>query len=234
MDINKNLYYLENLSGYSVENDDKDVRGWEVMDKDRRVVGKVDNLIVNKNTERVVYLEVDVDESIIDSDYEPYRMKASKGIHTTMNEDGENHLIIPIGMVDLDLDKENVYTDKIDHRTFAETKRYKGGYENINREYEIYVLESYERPASRYKNEDKNSGVDFDHDNDGNPNITDPDYYEKKGKDIANADYDNDNDGNPNITDPDYYEEKLDGDKYDGDKLYERREYDSSRWKKNS
>ena len=56
--------------------------------------------------------------------------------------------------------------------------------------------------------ERKDEGLDFDHDNDGNPNISDPDYYEKKGREIKNADYDHDNDGNPNITDPDYYKKK--------------------------
>jgi sporulation protein YlmC with PRC-barrel domain len=141
----RNLYYLEELSDYKVADSDKDVRGWEVKDIDGRTVGKVDNLLVNKNTERVVYLDVEVDKSIIDVNYKPYSTKAKDGVHDFINEDGENHLIIPIGMADLDLDNEIVSTSKINHETFAQSKRVKKG-TPIHREYEVIVLDNYNRP----------------------------------------------------------------------------------------
>ncbi len=59
---NKHLFYLNELSDYKVASDDPDVRGWKVKDSDNRVIGKVDNLLVNKNTERVVYLDVVLDK----------------------------------------------------------------------------------------------------------------------------------------------------------------------------
>lgn len=143
-DNKKHLFYLNELSDYKVASDDPDVRGWEVQDRDNRVVGKVDNLLVNKNTERVVYLDVEVDKSIIEANHEPYRDSANTGVHEFINKDGENHLIVPVGLVRLNTDKNFVYTDKINHRTFAETKRIKKG-SNVDREYEIVVLDSYER-----------------------------------------------------------------------------------------
>ncbi|MDQ6890962.1 MAG: PRC-barrel domain-containing protein [Bacteroidota bacterium] len=65
-DKNKNLYYLHELSGYKVADDYPDVRDWKVEDANGRLVGKVDGLLVNKTAERVVYLDVEVDKSIIE------------------------------------------------------------------------------------------------------------------------------------------------------------------------
>jgi hypothetical protein len=148
----KNLYYLHELSDYTIDDGYPDVRGWKVHDKSQRVIGTVDNLLVNKSTERVVYLDVEVDTSIIEANHQPYSRSAKDGVHDFLNKDGENHLIIPIGMVTLDEDSETVYTDKIDHRTFAETKR-KTKDSPINRQYEESVLGSYNRDVD-YTDED--------------------------------------------------------------------------------
>lgn len=142
-DNKKHLYYLDELSDYKVASDDPDVRGWEVKDADNKVVGKVDNLLVNKEREKVVYLDVEVDKSIIDANHEPYGKSAS-GAHEFINKEGENHLIIPVGHAKLNEDDKYVYTDRIDHRTFAETKRKERG-ANVDREYEVVVLDSYNR-----------------------------------------------------------------------------------------
>ncbi|BAO54974.1 PRC-barrel domain-containing protein [Nonlabens marinus] len=147
-DNKKNLYYLEELSNYKVADDDKDVRGWEVMDNDNRNIGKVDNLLVNKNTERVVYLDVELDKSVIDNNYQPYSSRAKDGVHNFINKDGENHVIIPIGMAHLDLDNETVSTTKINHDTFSRTKRVKKG-TRIDRDYEVIILDTYVRSENK-------------------------------------------------------------------------------------
>ena len=142
MSKNKNLYYLDELSDYQVADDDKKVQGWEVQDADSKVIGKVHNLLVNKSTERVVYLDVEVDKSIIDANYQPYSSKANDGVHDFINEDGENHIIIPIGMATLDLENHIVRSSKVSYDTFSQTKRVKKG-SNIDREYEVIVLDTY-------------------------------------------------------------------------------------------
>ena len=48
----KHLFYLNELSDYKVKSDNPDVRGWEIHDRDGRTIGKVDNLLVNKQTEK--------------------------------------------------------------------------------------------------------------------------------------------------------------------------------------
>lgn len=153
----KHLFYLNELNDYKVASDDPDVRGWDVKDSANKMIGKVDNLLVNKESEKVVYLDVELDKSIIEANHEPYKSPSNK-IHEFINEDGENHLIIPIGMASVIEDGKFVYTDKIDYKTFAETKRYKKG-EVIDREYELNVLESYNRDRNR-KPEEKEVRTD--------------------------------------------------------------------------
>ncbi len=140
----KHLYKLDELSDYKVASEDPDVRSWDVRDADNRVIGKVDNLLVNKAAERVVYLDVEVDNTIIDAKHDPYGRPEHLEIREFINKDGENHVIIPIGMVNLDKENKIVLAPGINHRTFAETKRFSS--ENpINREYEVAVLNSYNR-----------------------------------------------------------------------------------------
>jgi hypothetical protein len=96
----------------------------------------------------VVYLDVEVVTSIIEADFKPYSTKAKEGVHDFINEDGDIHLIIPIGMADLDLDHKNVTTSHINHDTFAKTKRVKKG-APIHREYEVIVLDTYTRSSDK-------------------------------------------------------------------------------------
>lgn len=141
-DKNKTLYYLDELSDYKVDPDYSDVRGWDVTDADNRKIGVVTNLLINKNTERVVYLDVEVDKSVIDEGYETFQASASEGVHGYLNKEGEDHLIIPIGMVALNEDKEIVYTDKINSDTFTKAKRFGKG-KTIDRDYEVMLYRHY-------------------------------------------------------------------------------------------
>lgn len=138
----KNLYYLDELSDYQVASDYCDVRGWDVIDADNRTIGKVDRLLVNKKAERVVYLDVEVDASLIENDHNTYQVPVSEGVHEFLNEEGDDHLIIPIGMASLDETNEKVLTNQINYATFAKTSRFKKG-TDINSEYELKVLRQY-------------------------------------------------------------------------------------------
>lgn len=156
----KHLHNLNELSDYKVASDDPDVRGWEVRDANNKVIGKVENLLVNKEAKRVVYLDVEVDKTIIDAKHDPYGRPANHDVREFINKDGENHVIIPVGMVTLDRDNKFVSSTAVDHRTFAETKRYQKG-SPLNREYEVIVLDSYTRDR---KNEKMDYEKDYDDD----------------------------------------------------------------------
>jgi len=165
--VEKKLYNLDELTDYKVASDDPDVTNWEVRDADNRVIGKVDNLIVNKRAMRVVYLDVEVDRSIIDENHDPYGRPEHVDIKEFINKDGENHVIIPIGMATLDVDHKIVRTAGINHRTFSETKRFGPTY-NIDREYENSVLRSYTRndppPSAEYEDDAFYERDEFDRD----------------------------------------------------------------------
>ncbi len=141
-DKNKNLYYLHELADYKVADEYADVRDWEVIDADKRTIGKVDGLLVNKAAESVVYLDVEVDASLIEAGHQTYATPANEGVHEFLNADGDSHLIIPIGMVTLDEENKKVHSNQIDYTTFANTKRFKKGVD-LERSYELMVLPHY-------------------------------------------------------------------------------------------
>lgn len=139
---NKNLYNLDELSDYKVASDYSDVRGWEVKDKNNIIVGKVEHLLVNKEAERVVYLDVEVDASLIAEGHEVYQNRTGDGIHEFLNKEGENHLIIPIGLAHIDDENKFVSTNQLDVATFARAKRYRKG-DNIDFDYELNAVRHY-------------------------------------------------------------------------------------------
>jgi hypothetical protein len=141
-DTNKNLFNLDELSGYKVAEDYNDVRGWDVKDANNRTIGKVDHLLVNKTTERVVYLDVEVDTALIEDGYNTYQDRVSAGVHEFLNKEGENHLIIPIGMAILDEKNKLVNTNQIDSLTFAKAKRFRKG-DVIDFLYELNLVRHY-------------------------------------------------------------------------------------------
>ncbi len=143
-DTIKTLYYLDELPDYKVASDYLDVMGWDVNDANNRTLGKVTGLVVNKEAERVVYLDVEVDKSLIQVGYDSYQVPASEGVHGFINKDGDDHLILPIGMVNLDVDQERVHTNKIDYATFAQAKRF-NRVMNIDRDYELALFRHYNR-----------------------------------------------------------------------------------------
>jgi hypothetical protein len=141
-DDKKTLLYLDDLSGYKVHHDYPDVRGWEIKDSAGETIGKVDGLLVNKEAERVVYRDVEVDEDLIEKGHEPLERKASEGVHEFVNKDGENHLIVPVGMVAIDDDNNVVKCERLSKDTFKKTKRHQRG-EGMTRHYEVMVLQTY-------------------------------------------------------------------------------------------
>lgn len=149
----RNLYYLHELSDYKVADGYPDVRGWEVKDADNRTIGKVDNLLVSKNARRVVYLDVEIDEDLVkehrgtsasanrtrtNQEY-PRNTTDTNSVHEFVNEDGDDHLIIPIGQVTLDDENDHIRTTEVNASTFASHKRFrKGAFEDPENELLIY------------------------------------------------------------------------------------------------
>lgn len=141
-DNDKKLFYLDELSDYKVADDYCDVRGWDVKDAGKRTIGKVDDMLVNKNTERVVYLDVAVDEDLIKEGHKTYATPASEGVHEFLNKDGDDHLIIPIGLAILDEENKCVLCNEVNYSTFSKAGRFKKG-TVIDREYEMRTVNHF-------------------------------------------------------------------------------------------
>ncbi|WP_373512161.1 hypothetical protein [Persicitalea sp.] len=139
---NKDIEFLDDLDDYKVASGYSDVRGWEVKDSNNMTIGEVESLVASKSAERVVYLDVEVDDELIKVGNQSYNSAIGDGVKEYINEDGENHLVIPIGMVRLDEENEIVYSDNIDHATFAKANRYKKGVA-FDRNYEVDVYRLY-------------------------------------------------------------------------------------------
>ncbi len=133
---------MDELPDYKIASGYHDVRDWEVKDVHHKSIGKVDNLLVDINTSRVVYLDVEVNGDIIDDDHDLYRVNSRKDIHEFINTKGDNHLLIPVGLVALHPDQGYVQSNSVDFRFFADSGRIKKG-TPINREYELLVVDSY-------------------------------------------------------------------------------------------
>jgi len=250
-DNKKHLHYMNELSDYKISDGYPDIRGWDVKDLNNRVIGKVDNLLVNIDAQRVVYLDVEVDKSIIDAKHDPYGRPTNQEVREFVNKDGENHIIVPIGLVDLNSDSNYVYTDILDHQTFSETKRYRKG-DNIERAYENQVLNSYDRrssskrPEDNFITQDNFQGKNLDenrireivreeirkyHENND-------DYRNQSNEDMdtdrRRFQNDRDNDGSKVITDEELQlqRRRQNDDIYDDDRFYERREFEDKRFGK--
>lgn len=139
----RNLYRLDELTDYKVASDYSDVRGWKIVDADNRTIGKIDNLWVNKDMKRVVYLDVNVDKALIeDSRKEVHDTIANDKGREFIYRDGDSHLIIPIGSVSINKDTKIVMANSISYDTFRRTGRY-NIQQNFDRNYERSVLRSY-------------------------------------------------------------------------------------------
>jgi len=141
-DKNKKLYYLDELSDYKVADNYCDVRGWEVKDANNRTIGKVDNLLVNKEAQRVLYLDAELDKSVMEDGYETSDASDGNKVYEFLSNDGDNHIIIPVAMARLDEKNKKVICNDIHYKTFTKIARFCKG-TDIDDVYELTVLRHY-------------------------------------------------------------------------------------------
>ena len=153
----RNLYRLDELSDYKVASNYSDVRGWKIVDAENRTIGTIDNLWVNKDMKRVVYLDIKADKVLIeDSRNEIHDVIAKENGKEFIYKDGDSHVIIPIGAVNINKDTKTVMANSIGYETFRNTSRY-NRQDNFDREYERRVMNSYypeKDPDSVYYSDD--------------------------------------------------------------------------------
>jgi uncharacterized protein (TIGR02271 family) len=106
---------LDELNDFQVAEGDPDVRGWEVLSSDGRKIGEVDNLLVDTAAMKVRYLDVDIDDDLLEG-------KADR------------HILVPIGYARLDEDDDRIFVDALDSTSLRQIPEYR--HEALTREYE--------------------------------------------------------------------------------------------------
>ena len=115
------LRRLRDLTDYEVADDDPDVRGWSVRGADGRQFGTVSELIVEEETLKVRYLDVELDSAL------------------RINE-RERHILLPIGVAALDEDADNLFVPSLTLESVLEYPPYQEF--QISREYEQAMLQA--------------------------------------------------------------------------------------------
>lgn len=106
---------LDQLNDFKVAEGDPDVRGWDVLSSDGRKIGEVDNLLVDTTAMKVRYLDVDIEQGLLEND-------------------PDRHILIPIGYARLDEDDDQIFVDRLTATTLKEIPAYRAG--SLTREYE--------------------------------------------------------------------------------------------------
>jgi uncharacterized protein (TIGR02271 family) len=126
--INDRIVPLDELSDFKVADDDPDVRGWDVLSADGRRIGEVENLLVDRTAMKVRYLDVEVDDDLV-------------------QQDRERHVLIPIGYARLDRDDSRIMVDSLNSSDIGALPAYAN--EPITRDYENSLRTSWDRGHSQ-------------------------------------------------------------------------------------
>ena len=116
---NAALIKLRELEGYTVASDDPDVRGWKVISKNGNEVGRIDELIVDRDEMKVRYLDVELNDSFLDGGR-------------------DKHLLLPIGVAEIDEHDDMVFVPGIDKALVSKIPAFTG--EQVTRDYETTLI----------------------------------------------------------------------------------------------
>ncbi|MEX2583538.1 MAG: DUF2382 domain-containing protein [Gemmatimonadota bacterium] len=118
---------LDELNDFKVAEGDPDVRGWDVLSADGRKIGDVDNLLVDATAMKVRYLDVDIDDELL--------------------EDGaDRHILIPIGYARLDEDDDQIFVDSLNSTNLMQIPAYR--HEALTRDYETTLRGHFDNDFS--------------------------------------------------------------------------------------
>ncbi len=131
---NRHLFRLDELDKSTVLGENPDIRGWEVITSDNSRLGEVNELIVDKRSSKIRYLDID-----------------------TMVP-GRNYLV-PIGLASLAHQQKRVLVD-LNDENLKTYPVYSGG--DIDRDYENTLQNSLKRNIQGEKDADYYSHKDYD------------------------------------------------------------------------
>jgi hypothetical protein len=179
-----------------------------VYGREHERLGKVDELIVDTESEKVRYLVVDLQNDIrkdITSN-EPRQHKQEdirRNIYSFEQTDSGRKFLVPVGMAALQKDKNDVLVDYIDRQRLRRHPVFEPTSDRPSRHYEHHLVDFYEHPE-KFKSSVDRKDVDTEH-------IALPPDAKHEQKDRPMSDIDK-------TGDPAFYERKL----FDEENLYRR------------
>ena len=114
---------LDELDDFKVADGDPDVRGWEVLASGGRRIGKVDDLLIDRTAMKVRYLDVDLDDDLLETG-------------------DDRHILIPIGYARLDEDEDQVSVPELAIDRLGTIPAYTR--DSLTREHETDTIRSYD------------------------------------------------------------------------------------------
>lgn len=115
----KRLYELKEIENTGILKNRPDIRGWSVFSSDGEKIGRVYELLIDKEYKKIRYMDILTDSGSV--------------------FDTESHILIPIGMASLGLNSDKILIDA-DSKDFSNYPVYNG--EIVTREYENSLLHS--------------------------------------------------------------------------------------------
>jgi uncharacterized protein (TIGR02271 family) len=122
-ELNDRIVPLDELDDFDVAEGDPDVRGWDVIGADGRKIGEVDQLLVDTEAMKVRYLDVDLDDDLLEGN------------------DQDRHILIPIGYARLDEDDDHVIVDQLDTAQIGAIPAYT--HQPITRDFETSLRDRF-------------------------------------------------------------------------------------------
>lgn len=163
-DTKQRIGALENLDDWKVHSDDVDVRGWNLYAGTGEKIGKVENLIADTEAKKVRYLEVELDDNLSSLRTDAYRNTLTDSYRNYYGTDKDNHILIPIGVVDIDEnDNKVVASSNLNNTYFANSPRYQGiRSTQITPAHELTTLKYYADHDDYYRESFEKDNYDID------------------------------------------------------------------------
>jgi sporulation protein YlmC with PRC-barrel domain len=131
---------LGDFDDREVAAEDSDVRGWDVIAADGERMGVVDELLIDTGTGRVRYLEVDLEDDLVEAATRNAGASAGKAQAPSQkierqigtpaafdDEGGARHVLLPIARIRIDKGVEQVFLEGMGSREAAALPEYRPG-----------------------------------------------------------------------------------------------------------
>lgn len=135
----RQLDKLKDLEDWKIHDNHTDIRGWEVYSNDNMKVGKIENLIVDIKAKEVRYIEIQLEDDLAGLDH------LNSTIETRYEKD-DRFIIVPIGLINIDDNKDIIKVDKLNTSALYQTPRFDRE-AGINPDYEIVLYKYLVGPA---------------------------------------------------------------------------------------